>query len=70
MDCLKVESAIVDWLKGKMSDSGSKGLVFGLSGGLDSAVVAGLSKKAAGERALALIMPCESQIIDSSTQSW
>ncbi|MBP7109941.1 MAG: NAD(+) synthase [Firmicutes bacterium] len=65
MDCAKVEAVIVDWLKEKMSAAGSKGLVFGLSGGLDSAVVAGLSKKAAGERALALIMPCESQIIDS-----
>lgn len=65
MDCAKVEAVIVDWLKGKMAAASSKGLVFGLSGGLDSAVVAGLAKKAAGDKALAVIMPCESHIIDS-----
>lgn len=65
MDCAKVEAIIVDWLKGKMTAAGTKGLVFGLSGGLDSAVVSGLVKKAVGDSALAVVMPCESHIIDS-----
>ncbi|OFX16773.1 MAG: NAD(+) synthase [Armatimonadetes bacterium RBG_16_58_9] len=38
----------------------AKGLVLGLSGGIDSAVVAALSKMACGDNVLAMIMPCHS----------
>ncbi|CDZ74658.1 NH(3)-dependent NAD(+) synthetase [Peptoniphilus sp. ING2-D1G] len=51
---------IVNWLKEKVAEAGAKGVVFGLSGGIDSAVVGALCKKAFGEDALGIIMPIHS----------
>ncbi|KXG76033.1 NH(3)-dependent NAD(+) synthetase [Fervidicola ferrireducens] len=53
-------SALVDWLREKVYEAGAKGAVFGLSGGIDSAVVGVLCKKAFKENCLGLIMPCHS----------
>ncbi|CCQ92542.1 NH(3)-dependent NAD(+) synthetase [[Clostridium] ultunense Esp] len=55
---------LIEWLKIKVKEAGGKGLVFGLSGGIDSAVVAGLSKKAFPMSSLGIIMPCHSNPID------
>lgn len=55
---------IVEWLRIKVENANGKGLVFGLSGGVDSAVVAGLAKKAFPENSLGIIMPCHSNPID------
>lgn len=55
---------IIKWMRDRVKESGSKGVVFGLSGGIDSAVVAALSKKAFPENALGLIMPCHSNSED------
>ncbi|MDK2835564.1 MAG: synthase [Thermosediminibacterales bacterium] len=55
---------IIQWIKEKVEDAGAKGCVFGLSGGIDSAVVAGLCKRAFPEGVLGLIMPCHSNPID------
>ena len=55
---------IVEWLKEQVGDSGGKGTVFGLSGGLDSAVVGILCKKAFDQNCLALLLPCFSEEID------
>jgi len=50
-------------MRKQLKDSGTKGMVLGLSGGMDSAVVAALAKEALGrERVLALILPCHSQV--------
>jgi len=49
---------IVEWLQEQVRVSGGKGTVFGLSGGLDSAVVAALCKRAFGRDCLALLLPC------------
>lgn len=43
-----------------MKQAGAKGLLCGISGGVDSAVVAALIKKAAKRNHLCLIMPCHS----------
>ncbi len=59
-----IATNIVSWLKEQVKKSGAKGLVFGLSGGIDSACVAVLSKRAFGDNCLGLIMPCESHIDD------
>ncbi|MCK4994936.1 MAG: NAD+ synthase [Candidatus Omnitrophica bacterium] len=55
-----VEQKIIQWIKTKVKNAGAKGLIFGLSGGIDSAVIAALAKKAVGNNHLALMMPCHS----------
>ena len=55
-----LKKKIVNWLKAKMKEANAKGLICGISGGVDSAVVAALMKKAAGKNHLCLIMPCHS----------
>lgn len=52
---------IVSWIKQQVNDSGAKGIVLGLSGGIDSAVVAALAKGAVGkDNLLVLFLPCNS----------
>ncbi|MDO9464477.1 MAG: NAD(+) synthase [bacterium] len=55
---------IVSWLKEQVEKSGARGLVFGLSGGIDSACVGVLCQKAVKDNCLGLIMPCESHSND------
>ena len=50
--------AIVEWLRQRLSRSGANGFVVGLSGGIDSAVVARLCHAAAPANVLAVVMPC------------
>ena len=50
--------AIVEWLRERLTRAGANGFVVGLSGGLDSAVVARLCQSAAPSHVLAVIMPC------------
>lgn len=54
----------VEWLKDMVNSAGAKGVVFGLSGGLDSAVVAVLAKRAFPDNSLGVIMPIESREAD------
>lgn len=49
-----------NWIKNRVIDANAKGVIFGLSGGLDSAVVAVLCKKIFPKNSLALILPCQS----------
>lgn len=51
---------IVKWMQDIVKGAGCKGIVFGLSGGIDSAVVAGLAKRAFPEDSLGIIMPIHS----------
>jgi NAD+ synthase len=55
----KVDS-IVRWLKSILANSGAKGFVLGLSGGIDSAVAAALCKRACPDMTLGVMMPCYS----------
>lgn len=48
---------IVQWLRERTEEAGAKGLLVGVSGGLDSAVVANLIKRAYPEDGLGVIMP-------------
>lgn len=52
--------AVCTWMKEIVKDAHADGVVFGLSGGIDSAVVAGLAKRAFGDDALGIIMPIAS----------
>lgn len=60
----KVINEAVDWIRGIVKEAGAKGVIFGLSGGIDSAVVAALCKKAFPETSLGVIMPCYSNPVD------
>ena len=50
---------LAEWLRKAVSSSGLSGTVIGISGGIDSALVAALCRRAVGDRALGLIMPCQ-----------
>ncbi len=56
----KICNEITQWLKDVVEDAGCKGLVLGLSGGIDSSVVAVLSKRVFPNNTLGIIMPCYS----------
>lgn len=55
---------MITWLRNKVDNAGAKGIVFGLSGGVDSAVMAGIAKLAFPSSSLGIIMPCHSDSID------
>ncbi|MBU3958698.1 MAG: NAD+ synthase [Candidatus Omnitrophica bacterium] len=60
-----MKEKIILWMRRQLKYSGAKGIVLGLSGGIDSASVAALSKEAAGsDKVLALILPIHSQTQD------
>jgi NAD+ synthase len=61
---MKLSEEISCWIKKKVDSSGKKGIVVGLSGGIDSAVAAALAKKSLGDNVLGLILPCQSLSID------
>ena len=60
MDCGKIADALGVWIKERVQAAGCRGIVFGLSGGLDSAVVAGLGMRAIPDGCLGVVMPCRS----------
>lgn len=51
---------LVLWLQEKVSEAGLNGAIVGISGGIDSAVVTYLIKRAFPSSSLGLIMPCKS----------
>ena len=50
----------VEWLINKVNEANAKGLIVGVSGGIDSAVVANLIKKAFPENSMGVIMSIKS----------
>src|SRR5690606_2121204 len=56
----KATAGLTAWLRGQVENSGAGGIVFGLSGGVDSALLAALCREALGDHCLALILPCHS----------
>ena len=55
---------IAKWLRERADHAGARGFVFGLSGGIDSAVVARLCQLAAPHRVLGVLLPCYSHSQD------
>ena len=51
---------LVAWIKEQVSGAACEGVVFGLSGGLDSSVAAILCQRAFPNNTLAVLMPCHS----------
>ncbi len=58
-DYANIEASLVAFLKEEVAKAGFERVVFGLSGGVDSAVVATLSKKAFGANMLAVMIPSD-----------
>lgn len=56
----------VEWLREQVAKSGTKGILVGLSGGIDSSVVAHLIKRAFPENAFGVILPCKSNPKDAA----
>ncbi len=57
--------AISRWIRDQVELANAKGIVLGLSGGIDSAVVAALGQRSLGENVLGLILPCHSHKNDA-----
>ena len=60
----EVVDNLVEWLIDSVKEANCKGIVYGLSGGVDSAVIAALSKLAFGDESLAIMMPINSSFED------
>lgn len=58
--------AVVQWLRDRAQDAGAHGFVVGLSGGIDSAVVARLCQMATPNRVLGVMLPCYSHPQDEA----
>jgi len=56
---------LADWIRAEVTAGGGCGAVFGLSGGIDSAVVAALAKQAFPHHTLGIVMPCHSDPRDA-----
>jgi NAD+ synthase len=57
---------IAEWLRQQLAVAGAHGFVVGLSGGLDSAVVARLCQIAAPGKVVGVLMPCHSDARDEA----
>ncbi len=60
MDNKQIADKLTNWIKEKVTAAGLKGVVLGMSGGIDSSVIAVLSKQAFPDSSLGLVMPCHS----------
>jgi NAD+ synthase len=59
-------SDIAEWIAGRVTLAGAQGIAVGLSGGVDSAVVARLAQMATDGRTIGVIMPCHSDPQDEA----
>ena len=59
-------NSIVDWLRLRVTSAAARGLAVGLSGGVDSAVVARLCQLAAPAQVVGVVMPCASDPQDET----
>src|ERR1039457_633501 len=57
---------IADWLRAQATQAGAQGFAFGLSGGIDSAVVARLCQIATPGHVQGALLPCYSQPEDEA----
>lgn len=66
MELKKTIQDVVNWISSQVSSAGKSGAVLGLSGGIDSGVVAALACKSLGpEKVTPMILPCQSHSKDA-----
>jgi len=58
-------SSMAEWLRARVHDAGARGIVVGLSGGIDSAVVARIAQMAVPDAVMTVIMPAMSDPSDA-----
>lgn len=61
---MTLSEQISDWIAERVREAEAEGIVFGLSGGVDSSLTAALAKKALGDEVLGVLMPCHSNPTD------
>ncbi len=59
-----VVEEMIAWMQDRVKEAGAKGIVYGLSGGIDSAIIAAVAERAFPGENLGIIMPCYSNPID------
>ncbi|EAJ0235103.1 NAD+ synthase [Campylobacter upsaliensis] len=59
MDCEKILTKIQHFIQERVANAKAKGVILGLSGGIDSALVATLCKKALKDEVFVLLMPTQ-----------
>jgi NAD+ synthase len=64
-DAARLAAHLTDWLRQEIAAGKGAGAVLGLSGGIDSAVVGALAKRAFPDHALAVLLPCHSDPADA-----
>ena len=61
MEAERLAEKLVSWIREKVSAAGCRGVVVGMSGGIDSSVLAVLCQRAFPDNTRGVIMPCGSQ---------
>lgn len=62
---MNIADSVAEWIRAKVEQAGAFGVIVGLSGGIDSAVVAALAARGVGpERVLGVMMPAHSHLED------
>jgi NAD+ synthase len=64
MSSMAQAERLAAWMRERVTQAGAQGLVVGLSGGIDSAVVARLAQLATPGAVLGVLMPCHSDAAD------
>ncbi len=63
---MSLADQISKWMREQVDNAGALGIAVGLSGGVDSACVAGLAQRAMGpDAAMGVLMPCHSDDVDA-----
>ena len=60
MDTEQLVERLISWIRDKALTAGCEGIVVGMSGGLDSSVLAVLCQRAFPQNMLGVLMPCHS----------
>ena len=66
MKAERLSRQLTEWIKEKVSEAGNNGVTLGMSGGIDSSVLAVLCQQAFPKDTLGVIMPCYSDPQDKS----
>jgi NAD+ synthase len=66
MNAEQMAGKLVAWIKDRVEVAGGRGVVIGMSGGLDSSVMAALCQRACPQSTLGVLMPCHSDPEDKA----